>query len=434
MIKDESQTKNNIENVQKPQPHYSLWTEYHNASINRGMKYSAWGATTQPIPNFHLENIKESATNYEITDFQYAKPSGHPELIKSICENFSKIYYKNITPEEIVILPGAIRCGHAIINSFIKLGSNDELLIFDPYYPYYFMENSLFHNVPNFVPIPFKFNDTNNQTEVDFEALKNSLNENSKLLMLINPNNPTGYVYTKEDYEKITEIIEKFPNLVVAEDAAYFPYVIGDNKVVYFSSIKNNYERTITFFSGGKIFNVTGLRVGWIICHPKYKKRIDFTSFCQGNITPNFEQLIIAKDLKSSLSPYGRFPNFWEFVAYDSNHCFEQFQSIMSNYKLKLVRPMGTYYCMADVRPYEGLIPDKFYYSFEDSSVRTPEIDKAFCRMMMSKGIGFMPLSATQSSPKKLNHFIRISINRNENDFKYLKESFESLQQEYGFL
>ena len=65
---------------------------------------------------------------------------------------------------------------------------------------------------------------------------------------------------------------------------------------------------------------------------------------------------------------------------------------------------------------------------------RFPENDKAFCRLLISRGIGFMPLSASQNCENKIDYFVRISINRDEKDFKFLEDSFKELQNEYGFL
>ena len=414
------------------EPKCSLWNEF-DASWEK-MKYNAWGATTQSISKFHLENIIDSAKNCQISDYQYAEWSGIQHLKSSICENFSKIYFKNISHDEILICPGAIKCGDTIINTFVKKDSKDELLIFDPYYPYYFTSTKLDKIIRNFVTIPFTYNEMKGCCEVDFKALEEALNENSKLLILINPSNPLTYVYSKEDYEKITVIIERFPNLIVAEDAAYFPYLLEGNKMVYFASIGNNYDRTITFFSGGKVFNVTGMRVGWMIGHPKHIQKLKQTHFYLGNLSSTFEQIVVAKNLKSSLEPYEGCNTYWDFLRKDSDFRFELLKNVMKDYKLNLIKPMGTYYCIADVRPYIGLIPEKYYYSLLNKEERFPENDKAFCRLLISRGIGFMPLSASQNCENKIDYFVRISINRDERDFKFLEDSFKELQNEYGFL
>lgn len=416
------------------EPHLTLFEDFHHIKWTDD-HYMAWGSTTLTVPKFHRDNIIELAQNLPTSQFQYSGLTGCPELRKSICEYFSKLFIKQINEDEILITSGAVKAAQIIINSILR-DEKDELLIFEPYYPYYFTQNPLFKNIKNFVPIPFKFNQETNKPEINYDDLERLINDNSKLLILINPNNPSTHSYSREDYEKITKIIEKFPNLKVLEDAAYFPYLCDGIKPTYFSEINKNYDRTFTIFSGGKIFDVTGLRCGWAIGPKILMNELHIHNLYEMGFPPTFEQLVIAKNLISSFNPYEGSKNFWEYVAKDSDYRFELISKALKNYpKIKLVKPMGTYYCIADISEYRNIIPKEFYFKINSENVKketTPELDKAFCRMLISEKIGFMPMSATQNSINKLDYIVRISINRTERDFEIISKGLENIKNKFN--
>lgn len=98
------------------------------------------------------------------------------------------------------------------------------------------------------------------------QVFNESLSEKTKLFILNNPNNPTGLVMNQDELEVISIILEQFPNIIVISDDVYNFMVFEEKKEAkLFGSIRNNFERTISLFDGGKMFSATGWQVGWAI-------------------------------------------------------------------------------------------------------------------------------------------------------------------------
>jgi aspartate/methionine/tyrosine aminotransferase len=68
------------------------------------------------------------------------------------------------------------------------------------------------------------FDSENFKFKFDMKNVKSKISSKTKVILLCNPNNPTGQIFTKEDYSELTELLRDYPNIVVIEDAAYFAY------------------------------------------------------------------------------------------------------------------------------------------------------------------------------------------------------------------
>lgn len=100
----------------------------------------------------------------------------------------------------------------------------------------------------------------------DPEELRKVLSRpKAKVLILNSPHNPTGKVFSRHEMEVITEILESLPHIVVLSDEVYGDLAFDGREHIPFASIGNNWERTVTLYSGGKLFNCTGWKVGWSI-------------------------------------------------------------------------------------------------------------------------------------------------------------------------
>ena len=84
-------------------------------------------------------------------------------------------------------------------------------------------------------------------------------------MILNSPHNPTGKVFDIKELEIISEILNDFPEVLVIADEVYEFLTFDNRKHHYFASIGDNWTRTVTIFSGGKLFCCTGWRIGWVI-------------------------------------------------------------------------------------------------------------------------------------------------------------------------
>lgn len=116
------------------------------------------------------------------------------------------------------------------------------------------------------IPVPLSLDlKSNAKTSADYildlDKLRSKITDKTKMIVLNNPNNPTGKLYTREELEGIAAIATKFDLLVIA-DEVYEWHIYPGKEMIRFASLPGMYERTITIGSAGKAFSATGWKLG----------------------------------------------------------------------------------------------------------------------------------------------------------------------------
>lgn len=141
------------------------------------------------------------------------------------------------------------------------LRDGDEMIVIEPFFPQYLAHIQLGGAKIKTVPLVL----VGHEFKLDLDSLKAALNEKTRLIILNTPHNPTGKVFSRAELLEITEILEGFPHVFVISDEVYDFLTFDDHEHVMFANLKNNWEKTITVFSGGKQFSCTGWKIGWSI-------------------------------------------------------------------------------------------------------------------------------------------------------------------------
>lgn len=197
----------------------------------------------------------------EANENQYCRTFGHPKLIKVIAELYGPLLKREINPlTEIITTSGA----NGALSSFILalVNQGDELVCFEPTFPMYF--DHLKMSGGSLKTIPLVVNDQG-QWAFTEESFRAAMSDKTKVLVLNSPHNPTGKCFSLEEMELITKILKDFPNCVVLSDEVYDFLTFDGLEHVRFATIGDNWERTISIYSGGKKLNATGWKVGWAI-------------------------------------------------------------------------------------------------------------------------------------------------------------------------
>lgn len=194
------------------------------------------------------------------------------DLIKILCREYRDVLNRNLDETNIAITMGANFALYAALLSLVRKGG--EVLCFEPFYPEYFPQTLLtggtFRGIP-FIPPParirqkngeVKFEKEKDEWKINWALLKKRVNTRTRVLILNNPHNPTGKVFTDDELEEIADIVRHHPKIVVINDEVY-ENCVYDGKMSRFGRIKGMFERTINVYSAGKTFAVTGIRVGW---------------------------------------------------------------------------------------------------------------------------------------------------------------------------
>jgi len=161
---------------------------------------------------------------------------------------------------EILVTSGANGSLSAFITALVNKG--DEMVTFEPAFPMYFDHAQLSGGVLKTVPLECK---QDGIWQFNVDTLRSTLSESTKLLILNSPHNPTGKCFSRQEMEAISEVLKDFPKVVVLSDEVYDFLTFDSNEHIPFATIGDNWNRTISVYSGGKKLNATGWKVGWAI-------------------------------------------------------------------------------------------------------------------------------------------------------------------------
>ncbi len=207
----------------------------------------------------HLKKLLAEATanNYN----QYAPMNGLPMLVETLID-FNQKRNISVSKDELTVVPGATYGIYTAIASIIEYG--DEVIVLEPSYDSYVPAIETNGGKPVFVSL-------NEQFEADFEAIKKAITEKTKAIIINSPHNPTGKIWKKADFEQLYQMI-KDTEIMVISDEVYDLITFDENKfysICHHPELKN---RSFAIFSFGKMFHITGWKVGYILAPEELTK------------------------------------------------------------------------------------------------------------------------------------------------------------------
>lgn len=400
----------------------SLWSEY--PKVADEILFPIIGSSSISVPQFYRDSLMSLAQSGKIAQFQYN--ISNKELIENIVKYFPSkdIFNRNVTPAEIAVTPGSLRATHLILSTFLE-NQSDEVIIFQPFFPN-LISDLAFHKFYN-----FKFANRNSDFTINFEDLENKINNNTRFLIIINPDNPTMHSLIEDELIRLTSILEKYPRILVIEDMAYYSFIRPGTYLGSFSQFNNNKEKTFSIFSGGKLFQITGIRCGWVIGPAKFVKELRVSVESTFSYVSPTDSLAMAENLKNSIEPYMNKTNFYEWLCSDQveryNYVAEFIKTNFSNIKIKESKNSACYYMIIDVSFYRNKIPEKYFYSLDNKKEYIQNLDMAFCRMLIDEKIGLMPISCVTLN-KDMDYLIRISLTKAYEELDFLKQGLLNLK------
>ena len=207
----------------------------------------------------HLKKLLAEATanNYN----QYAPMNGLPMLVETLID-FNQKRNISVSKDELTLIPGATYGIYTAIASIIEYG--DEVIVLEPSYDSYVPAIETNGGKPVFVSL-------NEHFEADFEAIKKAITEKTKAIIINSPHNPTGKIWKKADFEQLYQMI-KDTEIMVISDEVYDLITFDENKfysICHHPELKN---RSFAIFSFGKMFHITGWKVGYILAPEELTK------------------------------------------------------------------------------------------------------------------------------------------------------------------
>ncbi len=286
---------------------------------------------SQGFPNFPVDErltaivAKLATANVH----QYTPMSGLPSLLDKIAVLTQQSYGRTVVPtEEILITAGATEGIFATIQALVI--AQEEVIILDPSYDCYEAPILLSNAKPVRVALNIDFTP-------NWETITAAVNEKTRLIIINNPHNPTGKMWTATDFEQLEKLVHAFPNLLVLSDEVY-EYITFEQPHISVHHRPKLWERSISISSFGKSFHITGWKIGYVIAPEdlmrEIKKVHQFLVFSVSSIAQHaLNEYIEVVDVKA----LGQF--------YQQKRDF--FQGLMQETKLKLLPCEGTYFQVA---------------------------------------------------------------------------------------
>ena len=265
---------------------------------------------------------------------QYAITWGAQNFRDALAKKQSK--YMNLdldSNKNIVITCGSTEAMMAAMMSVCD--PNDKVIVFSPFYENYGADTILCGANPIYVPLHppvFNFNK---------EELESAFKQNPKALILCNPSNPCGKVFSKEELEYIASLAIKYDTYVIT-DEVYEHIVYAPYKHTYFASLPGMFERTISCSSLSKTYSITGWRLGYCIA-PEHiieqiKKVHDFLTV--GAAAPLQEAAVVGLEFSDA---------YYDELQKLYTHKKDLFINGLKELNIPHTEPQGAYYVMIDI-------------------------------------------------------------------------------------
>ena len=265
---------------------------------------------------------------------QYAITWGAQNFRDALAKKQSK--YMNLdldSNKNIVITCGSTEAMMAAMMSVCD--PNDKVIVFSPFYENYGADTILCGADPIYVPLhPPVFN-------FDKEELENAFKQNPKALILCNPSNPCGKVFSKEELEYIASLAIKYDTYVIT-DEVYEHIVYAPYKHTYFASLPGMFERTISCSSLSKTYSITGWRLGYCIAPEniieQIKKVHDFLTV--GAAAPLQEAAVVGLEFSDA---------YYDELQKLYTHKKDLFINGLKELNIPHTEPQGAYYVIVDI-------------------------------------------------------------------------------------
>ena len=351
---------------------------------------------SQGFPDFDPpEALKEALAKVATgSTHQYAVTWGAPEFRKALAKKQSRFMGFEINPETQL----AVTCGstEAMIAAMLTVcDPEDKVIVFSPFYENYTADTILSGAIPIYVHLKPPF------YHFDIDELESAFKQNPKALILCNPANPSGKVYTREELEIIANFAIKYDTFVIT-DEVYEHIVYQPHTHIYIASLPGMSERTISCSSLSKTYSITGWRLGYVIASPSIidgvRKVHDFLTV--GAASPLQEAAITALNFEDDY-----YINLQK--SYTEKKDF--FLNGLEQLGLKYSIPQGAYYVMVDISEFGA----------------TNDVE--FCEWMASE-VGVAAVPGSSFFHEDIHNWIRFHFAKNRKTLAQALKALENLR------
>lgn len=291
----------------------------------------------QGFPDFDgPEFVKEAAVEaLRAGHNQYARTIGVPGLNRAVADHQRRFYGLDFDPdEEVTVYSGATEAIFAACQALLDTG--DEVVVFEPFYDSYPASVAMAGGVMRTVTLRAP------DFAVDVSELEAAVSPRTRAILLNTPHNPTGRVFTREELEGVAGICRERDLVAICDEV--YEHIVLDGEHVCLAALPGMRERTITISSLGKSFGLTGWKLGWSCAPPALSRALraahQFVTF--STATPLQHAAAVALSAGD---------DYYRRLAEEYRERRDLLCSGLEQAGFLPVRPAGSYFVLADIRP-----------------------------------------------------------------------------------
>ena len=345
----------------------------------------------------------EAVRNIDRKVLEYSPSQGYKSLRTKMVGYYAE-YGIDLSPDEIIVTTGG---SEAVMFAYMAcLNPGDEIIVTDPSYANYMafaiscgaVVKSVKTSIDDGIRLP------------PIEKFEEQITDKTKAILICNPNNPTGYLYTRSEMNQIRDLVKKY-NLYLFSDEVYREFIYTKQPYISACHLEGIEENVILIDSVSKRYSECGIRIGALITKNK-KVREAVMKFCQARLSPPLVGQIIAE--ASLTTPQEYMDQVYEEYLQRRNFLIDGLNKIPGVYT---PTPMGAFYTMVrlpvdDAEKFcEWCLTD---FSYEGQTI------------MMAPGSGFY------STPGAGRDEVRLAYVLNKEDLAKALVVLEKALDEYG--
>ncbi|TFD86822.1 aminotransferase class I/II-fold pyridoxal phosphate-dependent enzyme [Cryobacterium serini] len=266
---------------------------------------------------------------------QYPPGRGQPVLLEAIARHQHRFYALALDPgSEILVTAGATEALAATILALIEPG--DEVVTFEPFYDAYGGLIGLGGGIHR--PVPLRAPDF----QPDLDVLRATVTDRTRLIIVNDPHNPTGAVFSRQALELIVELAQHHDAIIVTDEV--YEHLTFQAPHIPIATLPGAWDRTVTISSGGKTFSLTGWKVGWVSGPSSIITAIlavkQFLTYV--NAAPFQPAIAAGLDLPDS---------YFTRIAADLKHKRDVLATGLRAAGFEITLPQGSYFIVADATP-----------------------------------------------------------------------------------
>jgi aspartate aminotransferase len=260
----------------------------------KGMKIVNFGIGQPDIPTFeHIINAAKEALDSRFTG--YTETAGIYELREAIAEYLNNRYSSDVQPSEVIVAPGAKAALFLALSAYLREG--DEVLVPEPSFPAYPEVAKFLGAKPIFIPL--KWLGRERGFKLDLESIERAITPKTKMIVINNPHNPTGTVFSSDEVEWVMDLARR-KKIIVLADEIYDHFIYDDLKFKSFLSFPDWRDYVLYVNGFSKTFSMTGWRLGYLIARKEVMPRLTVLAVNVYSCATSFVQKAAVVALKKS--------------------------------------------------------------------------------------------------------------------------------------